>query len=64
MKVGDLVYAQNFVHTSGIIVSAIGVIREINNAPYPYNVWFPDLGYGVSFKEDELTLLEDYYADR
>lgn len=58
MKVGDLVYARNFLHTSGETISCIGTIKEIKHNPQPYVVWFPELGYSVSFKEEELILLE------
>lgn len=65
MQVGDLVYARNFLHTSGINISHIGVIQQINaHLSLPYLVWFFDLGYGANFSEDELILLEDYYAGR
>ena len=65
MKVGDLVYARNFLNNNGISLSHIGVIREISPwLSLPYLVWFLDLGYGVSFAEDELVLLEDYHAGR
>ena len=64
MRVGDLVYAKWFCYTVGENIGSIGTIREIKHHPQPYVVWFQDLGYSVSFKEEELVLLEDYNGER
>ena len=64
MRVGDLVYAKWYCTTAMKNIVNIGKIREIKHHPQPYVVWFQDLGYSISFKEEELVLLEDYNGER
>ena len=63
MQVGDLVYARQCIMPDGKMYSAIGIIRSISDRSVfkVYEVWFPELGYGMSFVGAELILLEEFY---
>ncbi len=63
MIIGDLVYVRQCILPSGKTVSAIGIIKGISiHTTLEYEVFFPEFGYGMYFREDELILLEDYHG--
>tara|TARA_R100000458_G_scaffold46029_1_gene44407 strand:- start:419 stop:619 length:201 start_codon:yes stop_codon:yes gene_type:complete len=66
MQIGDLVYVRCCTLPNGRVHSAIGIIRSISDRSVfkVYEVWFPDLGHGMSFVKEELILLEEHDEKR